>query len=82
MNNNIANGFWEYVIAQDTKIAERVFNWLNRDNLGAIIEDGGVFWIEKTCSTATLPNYIYNYIIRWGRREGLTYLYDLKVENK
>lgn len=76
---NITNRLWDYVEAQrtKTKLAGRVYQWLNKDNLGSIIIDGNVFWIEGR-SNVSMPNYIYNYIKQWGKIQGLTYLYDLK----
>lgn len=62
---------------EDTKIAKLVYNnVLNLDKL-SIIECDNVFWIEKTCSWQTIPNYAYKYIKKWGNKRGLVYLYDL-----
>jgi hypothetical protein len=53
----------------------RVFNWLNEDNFGGFGIDGDRFWIEKTCSRATLPNYIYAYMNKWAKKKGYTSIY-------
>lgn len=52
-----------------------IYNWLNKDNFGGFALDGNIFWIEKTCSTATLPNYIYIYLKKWAMKKGFTALY-------
>lgn len=75
--------FWDYVIDKHEKggiLAGRVYNWLNYDNLEAIILDRGVFWIELVCSTSTLPEYAIKYIKQWAKEQGWQYLYDLKVK--
>ena len=78
--NELTNMFWnEHFRDIDVKelsgIKLRVYNWLNRDNFGGFALDNNVFWIEKTCSTATLPNYIYFYLTKWAKRKGFTALY-------
>ncbi len=60
-------------------IAGKVYNWLNHDNLGELVTDGEVFWIELTWSGATLPKYILNYIKHWASGRGFTYLYDMPM---
>lgn len=80
-NKNIINNFWEYIESQKAmgkKDAIKVYNWLNYDNLGSIIVDRGVFWVEKTCSTSTLPKYAMDYIKNYCRLLGYQYLYDIK----
>jgi hypothetical protein len=79
MISNLSEKFWEHIEQnKDKKFFQSVYNWLNKDNLGFIILEDNVFWIEKTCSNATLPNYIYNYIKKWGKSLGYKYLYDLE----
>jgi len=77
-SQNIINEFWQHIENQNTKIAKRIYNWLNHDNLASIIVDGKLFWLEKTCSTSTIPNFAYTYIKKWASKKNLTYLYDLK----
>lgn len=74
---NIINQLWEFIEEEKdkTKIASKVYNWLNLDNLNAIILDNNIFWFEKMCSYTTMPNYIYSYLIKWGEKQGYTYLY-------
>ncbi len=75
---NIINDFWNYVEIQKekTKIGKRIYDWLNEDNLHAICQEKyGVYWLERTCSFATIPNYAWDYIEKWCKKRGLTYLY-------
>jgi len=60
------------------KIWSKIYKWLDRDNLGDIVLDNNVFWFELTCSLATFPNYIYDYLVKWGEKKGYTYLYNIK----
>ena len=80
LTTDITNDFWQYVEDQKhkTKIAQKVYNWLNYDNLNAIILDDKVFWWEiNNSQTNTTPNFIYHYIKAWGKRQGFTYVFDL-----
>ncbi len=41
---NILNEFWNEIKGKKNKSLEgKIFNWLNKDNLGTIIVEGGVF---------------------------------------
>jgi len=76
----LTNMFWNEHFRDNSrqdlsKIKQKVFDWLNRDNFGGFALDGRTFWIEKTCSTATLPNYIYSYMKKWAKRKGFISLY-------
>jgi len=81
--NELTNMFWnehfrninEADLKELSGIKLKVYNWLNRDNFGGFALDNNVFWIEKTCSMATLPNYIYSYLTKWAKRKGFTALY-------
>ena len=78
--NELTNMFWnEHYRGNDraklSKIKQKVWDWLNEDNFGGFGLDNNVFWIEKTCSMARLPNYIYHYLIKWAKRKGYTALY-------
>jgi len=78
--NELTNMFWnEHFRNIDTEklsgIKLKVYNWLNRDNFGGFVLDNNVFWIEKTCSTSTLPDYIYNYLKKYAKRKGFISLY-------
>ena len=78
--NDLTNMFWDEHFRNIHKhelkgMKLRIFNWLNKDNFGGFALDGKVFWIEKTCSMATLPNYIYAYMKRWATKKGFQVLY-------
>lgn len=78
MNNDLLNDLWvEAEKKKDTyKIWGKIYHWLDCDNLGDIVLDDNVFWFELTCSLATFPNYIYEYLVKWGNKKGFIYLYD------
>ena len=81
---NILREFWEYVEKQDTvraNRANRVYKWLNCNNLSGIIIDSDVFWIELKTKQATLPDYAFKYIRTWCNKQGYTYLYE-KYSNR
>jgi hypothetical protein len=71
----IQSSLWEHVEKSNTKIAKRVYNELNKDIL-QVVKDGKVFWIEKVCSYITIPNFVYNYVIKFYKKQGLKYLYE------
>jgi len=80
--NKLTEMFWEEHFnnkdrAELSKIKQKVYNWLNKDNFGGFVLDNGVFWIEKTCNLATLPNYIYIYLTKWAKRKGYKALYTV-----
>jgi hypothetical protein len=73
--------FWYHISKKDTKIKNRIYyNWLNYDNLGEIITDGNIYWIELTNSNAKIPSYVHKYIKRFMGRQGFKYLYDATKE--
>jgi len=74
---NLTSDLWEYVEGKETKTKEKVYNWLNKNNLGEIVVDNQVFWIELVCSQSTLPDYILSFIKTWCKARGYTYLYDM-----
>ena len=76
---NLLPDLWQYLNDKKlNKIEEKVYNWLNRDSLNTIQSDGNIFYFEKTCSYIVMPNYIYNWLIKWVKKNyKLTYLYDL-----
>lgn len=78
--NELTNIFWNEHFrdknrAELSKIKQKVYDWLNKDNFGGFGLEGKSFWIEKTCLTAVLPNYIHDYMIKWAKRKGYNYLY-------
>jgi hypothetical protein len=83
--NNLTNMFWdEHFRGKERsglpKIKQKIYDWLNGDNFGGFVLDGKVFWIEKTCNIATLPNYVYDYLKRWARRKGYIALFTATEE--
>ena len=81
---NLTHEFWQHVKKQKdkTKIAGKVYNWLNYDNLDSIIADGDIYYLELTTSHATMPNYVFYYIKRFCNKKGLTYLYEYKTNSR
>ena len=81
-NINLLNEFWEYVEteAKKTKIAKKILNWLDCDNLGNIVLDNNIYWLENTCSYTKTPDYIFNYIKKWCNKKGYTYLFDIPTK--
>lgn len=67
--------FIEYLKAQDTKIAKRVYDYYNRDNINALIEYHGVWWIESNMSV-NIPQYVYNYIDRYYAKKGFKWVFN------
>jgi hypothetical protein len=49
--------------------------WANRDNLGAVILDRDIFWIEATAG-GSITNYAHDYIIKFLEKQGYKYLYN------
>lgn len=78
MEKSIINQFWAYVESQDTKLSKRVYNWLNEDNLNDIWLDRNIFWWDlNSPSSNSMPNFVYDYIKKWGNSLGYTYTFDL-----
>jgi len=76
---SILRDFWDFIETEKekTKIAEKVYNWMNYDNLGTFqVFESGQFFFQAMNSYTEIPNYIYNYLKKWGEKQGYTYLYD------
>lgn len=74
---NLINEFWDHIEnSRGQTLTNKVYNWLNKDNLGSINIDGKIFWLELTCSYSTLPKYAFNYIKKFMKKKGYTYLYE------
>jgi len=73
---NILPRLWEYVESQDTKIAKRVYNAMNKDILNAVVLDGDVVWIEPTYRGA-VPDFVFDYVMSWAKRIGYTPLSEI-----
>lgn len=67
---NIFDELFEYSKIIDDK---RLYNFLNKDRINAIIlTHENIFWIE---ANSEIPNSIYNIIEKWGIIQGYKYLY-------
>lgn len=63
-----------------TKIAQKVFDILNREDIAGIIADskGKVFWFEYYASGNNCPAYAYEWLKKYIKREyGYSYLFDV-----
>jgi hypothetical protein len=66
---------WEKVENSKTKIAQRVRRQLERDIL-QVVSDKDVFWIEPICSYIRIPNFVYQYVVKFYKKLGYKYNYD------
>lgn len=74
---NILPDYWEYIENnRHKKLYERIWKQLNKDRLNSIQLDDNVFWIETMAFTSPMPNYVYEHIKKWGRKQGYKYIYD------
>ena len=76
---NIIKELWNFIELEKnkTKIAQKVYNWLNYDNLrGVMVFESGRFYFDLMGIYDKMPKYVYNYLKSWGKRKGLFYLYD------
>lgn len=84
MNNekNLLPDLWEYLQSKKlNKTEQKVYNWLNCDNLNAIQADNNIFYFEKICSWVKMPNYIFEWLKKWTtKRYKLIYLYDVSYK--
>ena len=74
----LLNALWKEAEEKKVKLKiwGKLYNWLNRDNLGNIALNDGIFWFELNPSSI-MPNYVYRFLVRWGERKGFKYLYNL-----
>lgn len=70
---------WNHVEKSNTKIAKKVFDCMNEDNFSVVFDDK-IFWFEKTWSGARLPNYVYDYAIKFYERLGYTHISHLPTK--
>ena len=79
--DDIINEFWEHIEEnRHKKSIEKIYQWLNKDNLSSIIVDNNVYWTELICQSSTFPQYAFDYIKNWCNKKGLTYLYDVPMK--
>lgn len=77
---NIEYEIFEKLENATTKIAQKVFDVLNREGIAGIIADtrNNVFWFEYYSSGNNCPEYVYQWLKKYIKREyGYNYLYDV-----
>lgn len=62
---NILPDLFRYVESQDTKIAKRIANWLDKDCLASVAIYDTIFWLETNNTNDYIPSYVFKYIKRW-----------------
>ena len=67
--------FVEYLEKQDTKIAKKVWDFYNHDNINALIEYNGAWWIEHNMSVE-IPEYVFRYIERYYNKKGFKWVFN------
>lgn len=67
---------WEIAEKKDTQLNIKLNKYLNRDEINDIVQDGGRFWIEMNSQDATMPKYIFTYIVKILTKQGYKYLYN------
>lgn len=83
MHGYITPEVYRLIEAEGTKIAKRVLDTLDYDIL-QVVQDGDVFWFEKTYSGAYIPEYVHKYLCKLiSRKLGLRYYLseDYSIEN-
>jgi hypothetical protein len=76
-DTSYTNKLFEHAKNDTTKTGVRVFGWLNRDYLNAVVVDSDRFWVECTLSSVPMPNYVYEYINRYMKTQGKKSLNDM-----
>lgn len=74
---NITHLLFSDLEKSNTKISKKVANWLDQDWLREVIAYHGVFWYVYS-PNVTMPRYVHNCILKWGRSKGFTYIGDVK----
>ena len=77
---NIEYEIFEKLENATTKIAQKVFDILNREGIAGIIADtrNNVFRFEQYSSGNNCPEYVYQWLKKYIKREyGYNYLYDV-----
>lgn len=61
-----------------TKIAQKVYDVLNREGIPGIIVKDNVFWFEHYSRGNDCPAYVYEWLKKYIKRKyGYDYLYDV-----
>jgi hypothetical protein len=75
---SIYKELYEYYKEQKSKIAQKVFDVLNREGIAGIILDKNVFWFESYNRGNSCPLIVYEHIKQHLKKQGYIYLYDLR----
>lgn len=71
---------WQYLQDQNTKIAKRVYEQMNRENFWLVFTNGyadnGIWNFEHNTYTH-VPNYAYYYIKKVMKKAGYIYCFDI-----
>lgn len=74
------NELINYLKTQNTKIAKKVYNYIDSDAISIIINKN-IYYFEFTNETFGCAKYptkqVENYIHRFMKKQGYIYLYDL-----
>lgn len=78
MSNSIYMKVYDMVSNEKTKIGARAFDVLDREGIADIICRDGVFWFEHYQIGNDCPNAVYDYLIRFIKRNfGVKYIGEL-----
>jgi predicted esterase YcpF (UPF0227 family) len=58
---------------ENTKISKKVLNFFDKDRIEIYLVRGGGFYIERISDLFTVPNYVYNYLIKKTKKLLKTY---------
>lgn len=59
-----------------TKIAKKVYNVLDTEQIADIILDGNTFWFEHNQYHKYITNDVYAWLIKYLQNKGYKYLYN------
>jgi len=67
---------WEYVEKDKTKIAKKVYNYLDKDSL--MVYGSKCTWYKELVTRyTTYPKYVHEYLKKFFKKQyNMTYLYD------
>ena len=79
MNKSIFNKVYEVLKAEKTKIGQRAFNTLDREDIADIRENNGIFYFEFYASGNNCSNSVHDYLVKFIKRKfGFKYLYEME----
>lgn len=74
-NYSIEDKLYNDLQYESTRIGQKAFDVLDRQDIAGIITDGKYFWFESWDNDC--PQSVYDYLKRYIKRKyGLEYLYD------